>query len=147
MKRKLDILSAILLSVVLMSPASAQVKSAGTSVGIDVSGMDRSARPQDDFVRFVNGAWVDKTQIPADMSSYSSIVILRDKSQTALRGIIEEAAAQKTAPRGSNVQKVGDLYRSFMDTSRIEELGLKLELQNAPIETIVLVSVQRPSEN
>src|SRR5438552_2268526 len=111
MKRKLDILSAILLSVVLMSPASAQVKSAGTSLGIDVSGMDRSARPQDDFVRFVNGAWVDKTQIPADMSSYSSIVILRDKSQTALKGIIEETAAQKTAPRGSNVQKVGDLYR------------------------------------
>src|SRR5207247_9616968 len=118
MKRKLDILSAILMSVVLMSPASAQVKSA---LGIDVSGMDRSPRPQDNFCRFVNGAWVDKTQIPADMSSYSSIVILRDKSQTALKGIIEEAAAQKTAPRGSNIQKVGDLYRSFMDTSRIEE--------------------------
>src|SRR5262249_3627780 len=97
----------------------AQTKSGGKSLGIDVSGMDRTARPQDDFFRFVNGAWFEKTAIPADSASYGSFAILRDKSQDALKEIIEQSAAQKNAPRGSNAQKVGDLYTSFMDTVRI----------------------------
>src|SRR5262249_8030074 len=87
--------------------------------------MDRSVRPQDDFFRYVNGAWVDKTAIPADQSSYGSFAMLRDESQIVVKEIIEQAATDKIAARGSVTQKVGDLYRSFMDTARIEELGLK----------------------
>src|SRR5262245_56262177 len=103
---------------------SAQAPATGFALGVDVAGMDRSARPQDDFFRYVNGAWVDRTPIPDDSATYGSFVILREQASVALRRIIEEAAAQKHPEPGSIEQKVGDLYRSFMDTSRIESLGI-----------------------
>lgn len=106
-------------------PISAQENSFSGQFGIDVSGMDRSVRPQDDFFRYVNGAWADKTEIPPDKSRYGSFVMLGDESEKALKEIVEQAAAQKSAPHGSDVQKVGDLYRSFMNTDRIEALGIK----------------------
>ena len=125
MKRNFPLYAAALLAIVVAAPASAQVKSSGKlGLGIDVTGMDRSVRPQDDWFRFVNGAWFDKTEIPADQSSYGSFIILRDNAQTALKGIIDKLENQKNAP-GSNEQKIADLYASFMDTARIQALGLK----------------------
>ena len=91
--------------------------------GIDVAGMDLSVRPQDDFFRYVNGRWVDNTPIPADLSSYGTFAILRDRSQEAVRTIIEAEARAKAAP-GTNSQKVGDLYQGFMDEARLESLGI-----------------------
>ena len=121
------LLTSILVFVVLIaiSSTSAQDKPFGGQLGIDVSGMDRSVRPQDDFFRFVNGTWADKTEIPADKSRYGSFAMLGDESEEALKEIVEQAAMQKDAPHGSELQKVGDLYRSFMDTDRIEALGIK----------------------
>src|SRR6185503_2544009 len=103
---------------------TAQGPATGRALGIDVSGMDRSVRPQDDFFRFVNGSWADKTPIPSDMSSYGSFPILRDEAAAAVRAIIEGAVAEK-APAGSMTQKIGGFYTSFMDTARIETLGLQ----------------------
>jgi len=91
--------------------------------GIDVAGMDLSARPQDDFFRYVNGRWADDTPIPADQSGYGTFAILRDRSQEAVRAIIE-AEARAQAPAGSISQKVGDLYKSYMDEARLEALGI-----------------------
>jgi len=91
--------------------------------GIDVAGMDLTVRPQDDFFRYVNGRWADDTPIPADQSSYGTFAILRDRSQEAVRAIIESEARAKAAT-GTNSQKVGDLYQSFMDEARLEALGV-----------------------
>ena len=71
---------------------SAQPPATGRSLGIDVSGMDRSARPQDDFFRFVNGTWADKTPIPSDMSSYGTFPMLRDEASAAVREIVPRRA-------------------------------------------------------
>ena len=91
--------------------------------GIDVAGMDLSVRPQDDFFRYVNGKWADNTPIPADLSSYGTFAILRDRAQEAVRTIIETEGRAQAAP-GTNSQKVGDLYKSFMDEARLEALGI-----------------------
>ena len=91
--------------------------------GIDTGGMDLSVRPQDDFFRYVNGKWADNTPIPADQSGYGSFAMLRERAQENVRVIIEEDARGPATP-GSNSQKVGDFYKSFMDESRIESLGL-----------------------
>ena len=93
------------------------------ALGVDTTGFDRSVRPQDDFFRFVNGGWINRTQIPADRTSTGTFLMLRDQSQAALRAIIDSVAAARNAP-GTTGQKVGDLYRSFMDTARIEQLGV-----------------------
>jgi len=91
--------------------------------GIDVAGMDLTVRPQDDFFRYVNGRWADDTPIPADQSGYGTFAILRDRSQEAVRTIIEGEARAQAAP-GSISQKVGDLYKSYMDEARLESLGI-----------------------
>jgi len=91
--------------------------------GIDVSGMDLSVRPQDDFFRYVNGKWADNVPIPADQSGYGTFAILRERAQERVRTIIEEEGRKQSAP-GSTSQKVGDLYKSYMDDARIEALGI-----------------------
>ncbi|MBD0321702.1 MAG: M13 family metallopeptidase, partial [Gemmatimonadetes bacterium] len=90
----------------------------------DVRNIDQSVRPQDDFFRYVNGGWLKNTQIPSDRSSYGSFVELRDRSEESVRKIVEAAAADRSRQPGSETQKVGDLYRSFMDSARVEAAGI-----------------------
>ena len=108
--------------LVLGAASGAQAQS-GTALGVDTTGFDRGVRPQDDFFAFVNGGWIRNTQIPADRTSTGTFLLLRDNAQAALRAIIDSVSAGTNAP-GSEGQKVGDLYRSFMDTARIEQLGI-----------------------
>jgi putative endopeptidase len=85
-------------------------------------GMDPDIRPQDDLFRHVNGRWLDTTEIPADRSSWGAFVALAEQSEERVRAIIESLAEGSHEP-GSNAQKIGDLFTSFMDEQRIEELG------------------------
>ena len=94
------------------------------SSGIELQNLDATARPQDDFYHYVNGNWLKRTEIPADKARWGSFSQLDEEAQEALRGIIESAARQENAP-GSEAQKIGDLYKSFMDEARVEQLGLK----------------------
>ena len=92
--------------------------------GIDLTHLDRSVRPQDDLFRFANGTWLDTTEIPADRARFGSFDVLREQSTSRVHELIEAAAADHDAPEGSAKRKVGDLFASFMDTQRVEELGL-----------------------
>jgi putative endopeptidase len=92
--------------------------------GIDLDNLDPSTRPQDDLFRFVNGTWLATTQIPGDRARFGTFDILREESTSRVRDLIEEAARDTDAPAGSPSRQVGDLYASFMDTARVEELGL-----------------------
>ncbi len=91
--------------------------------GIDNSAFDKAVRPQDDLYLAVNGTWLDQTEIPADKSNYGSFIALMDEAQEQIRDIIE-SAADSGAETGSDTQKVGDFYKSFMDTRRVEQLGV-----------------------
>jgi len=93
--------------------------------GIELSNVDQSIRPQDDFYRYVNGTWLDKTEIPADKSSYGSFTALRDKARLDVLEIIEEMSKRENLEPGSDEQKVRDLYRSFMNTEKIDTLGIE----------------------
>jgi len=105
--------------------------------GIDKSHFDTSVRPQDDFFQFVNGTWIKETEMPADKSRYGTFDILREENEARLRKIIENAANDKNKTEGSEVQKVGDFYKSFMDSVKIEELGLTpLEEEFQRIENV-----------
>jgi len=91
--------------------------------GVLLDNMDFSVRPQDDFYRFVNGRWLAVTEIPPDRSNYGTFSILQDAAEENLRRILEEAA-DANAPVGSDLQKVGDFYASFMDEAAIEAAGI-----------------------
>ena len=86
----------------------------------------RTVRPQDDLFGHVNGAWLASAEIPADLPIAGSFVDLilaaeRDAAEI-LRDAAARAAAGEAAP-GSNQQKLGDIFASFMDEDRVEELG------------------------
>jgi putative endopeptidase len=91
--------------------------------GIEFINQDHSIRPQDDFFRFVNGKWLKESVIPHDRSADGAFTWLRERSEKQIKEIIEELAKQPSLP-GSVSAKIGDIYTSFMDESRIEELGV-----------------------
>jgi putative endopeptidase len=90
--------------------------------GILTSELDPAVRPQDDLFRYVNGKWIDRTQIPSDKARYGSFYLLAEEAEKAVREIIEEAA---TAQPGTEERKFGDVYASFMDEKRIAQLGAR----------------------
>jgi len=90
--------------------------------GIDASAKDPSVRPQDDFYRHISGTWLKNVEIPADKPLYGSFIILRDKSEQEVHDIITEAASDAAA--AGIAKKLGDLYASFMDEARADELGV-----------------------
>ena len=91
--------------------------------GIFHDHFDQNVLPQEDFFRHVNGTWLKNFQIPADRSGYGSFTVLVEQSQVHVRQIIEDLS-KVDAESGTNAQKIGDLYRSFMDEDRIEALGV-----------------------
>jgi len=91
--------------------------------GVDMESMDKSVKPGDNFFKYVNGGWINNTEIPADKSSYGAFTKLRDLSDDRVKVIIEEAAA-KNAPAGSEEQKIGDFYAAFMDMDAINAAGM-----------------------
>ena len=107
------------------------------SSGIDTANFDQSVRPQDDLFRYVNGHWLDTTEIPADKSNYGAFSALADQAEKDLRAIIEESADKADKTDGSNEQKVGDLYDSFMDEAALEAKGAEpLKDELAAIDSI-----------
>ena len=97
---------------------------AATASGIDVAAIDREVRPQDDFFRYTQGKWLKDVDIPSDRSSWSAFSIAQERVEEQVSAIIGEAAAQKTAKAGSEAQKMGDFYNSYVDEKRRNELGL-----------------------
>ncbi len=122
--------------VVLAACAGGATAPAPTS-GVELASMDRGVRPQDDFYRYVNGTWLKNTEIPADKARYGAFTQLRDDSEARLREIIEQSSTKPNKLAGTDEQKVGDLYNSFMDEGRLDQLGLKpLEADLARIDAI-----------
>ncbi|MGO4477796.1 M13 family metallopeptidase [Massilia sp. 2TAF26] len=98
---------------------------AGTTSGIETQYIDQGVRVQDDFFGHLNGKWLQTTEIPSDRTSWGTFIKLRDDTQGQVRGIIE-ADQKKTGKKvGSDDQKIGDLYTSFMDEKKLEALGTK----------------------
>ena len=88
--------------------------------GINTKGFDHSVRPQDDLFRHTNGDWLKNEEIPADQAVHGSFYKLRDDSEDAVKAILEEAQAN-SKPGVS--QQIGDMYASFLDEARANELG------------------------
>lgn len=91
--------------------------------GFEINNFDKSVAPQQDFFRFVNGNWLSNTEIPADRARWGSFDELRENADRQVLEIIRELAAT-THPKDSDAQKIADLYRSFLNESLINTLGL-----------------------
>ncbi|WDI30361.1 M13 family metallopeptidase [Hyphococcus flavus] len=92
--------------------------------GYPLAALDRETRPGDDFYRFANGGWLDATDIPSDRAGYGFSTIMRDRNEQRIAHIIEQLKDLRVR-RGSDPQRIRDLYASFLDTERIEARGLE----------------------
>lgn len=113
-------------SVVESNSAADHAKTSTASApksGIELGNLDTQIRPQQDFFRYVNGNWLQKTEIPADRARWGSFDELRALAEQQVLTIVQQAAKEKAAA-GTDTQKIGDLYRAFMDTAQIDKLGI-----------------------
>ncbi|MEN2712310.1 M13 family metallopeptidase [Sphingomonas sp. NPDC092331] len=101
--------------------------------GFDLTGMDKGVKPGDDWYRFVNGAWTDRTAIPADRSSYGAFAVLRDLSEVRMRSLISGYSATDAAH--PDRMKAAILYSGFMDEALAEKLDAQpLAERLAPVK-------------
>jgi putative endopeptidase len=91
--------------------------------GIEESSFDHSIRAQDDLFRHVNGTWFKENQIPEDKSMYGSFHMLADDAEAAVKEILLEASANTGSAKSQAAQQIGDMYASFMDEERANQLG------------------------
>lgn len=85
--------------------------------------MDPSVKPGEDFFRYANGTWLRQTVIPPDKSRWGGFQELEESNWRRIREVLEETASHPAAT-GSIQQKIGDFYRSAMDETRLEALGM-----------------------
>ncbi|HEX3631633.1 MAG TPA: M13-type metalloendopeptidase [Casimicrobiaceae bacterium] len=108
------------------APTGTVAGAASSSIsGIDLRYVDPAVRPQDDFYRAVNGKWLDTFEMPVDKARYGSFDRLREDTELQLKAIIEDATKSTDAPPGTEAQKIRDLYNSFMNEAKLEEVGTK----------------------
>jgi putative endopeptidase len=91
--------------------------------GINLSYIDKSVDPRDDFFQFANGSWLKSTQIPGNESAWGSFNEIVDRNYDNLKKILEECAADKTAKPGTNRQRIKDFYLTGMDTVKLDKEG------------------------
>lgn len=94
------------------------------SWGVDLSSMDKSVKPGDDFFRYVNGNWLKTAVIPPDRSSTGSFQDLRILSENRMKEIVNTLEAKPYDQLNAEEKKLRDLYDAFLDQKQIEERGL-----------------------
>jgi endothelin-converting enzyme len=114
---------ALILNLAACGSSSENIPEKALLSGIEKESFDPAVRYSDNFYYSINGTWIRKTEIPADKPYYGSFTKLDDEAQIAIRSIIEAVAANKEKTAGSDEQKLGDFYNSYMNETSIEALG------------------------
>ncbi len=107
------------------SPDATTSAPAAQISGIDQELISDTIKPGADFYLYSNQKWLDTTKIPADKADYGIFTMLDDTTQQQVRELIESVAAETDAKPGSAAQKVGDLYRSYIDLEQRNTLGIE----------------------
>lgn len=105
------------------APTGTPAPAAALRSGVELTGMDTTVRPQDDYYAYANGGWLKHTEIPADQVGWGSYMTLRDDSLKKLRTIVEAVAGD--AQNDQAATKIGNFYNAWLDEERVEALGLK----------------------
>ena len=118
-------------SLALCGSSLAQEAASAGSLGPDqlkfsVENMDVTADPSADFYRYTAGGWLDRVERPSRLASVDFLAYVTEHVKSQMKVVVAKAAEEAaTAPKGSPLQQVGDLYNSYMDIDRINALGVE----------------------
>ena len=93
--------------------------------GVELTILDKTCKPCEDFYHYASGEWLAKNPVPAAYPSWGRFNELAERNRELLHQILESAAANTKAAPGSNEQKIGDFYASCMDEKQINAAGAK----------------------
>jgi len=117
-------LAVVFSAVVMLSCSGHDDEKLPEGVGLNLSYMDTTVKPSDDFFMFVNGGWLSKNEIPADMGAYGSFHELREENEAVLLEILKKAGASDQYKEGSDQRKAADFYTVGMDSLMAERAGI-----------------------
>jgi predicted metalloendopeptidase len=118
--------SILVLSMILYSCGSTEKTSNPQQpTGINQNFMDKSVNPADNFNRYVNGSWLDKTEIPADRTRWGSFDELRKNTDDDVMAILKEAISDNTIDPNSDQAKAINLYKTVLDTVSRNKAGIE----------------------
>jgi putative endopeptidase len=110
--------------------------------GVDITILDKTCKPCEDFFHYANGLWLAKNPVPPAYPAWGRFTELAERNRELLHQILEQAAANTKAAPGSNEQKIGDFYASCMDEKQVNAAGTKpLDAELARI-----AALQSPAE-
>ena len=118
-----SLIAALLVTAVFWSCSDRKDTRLPEGVGLKLSNMDTTVKPSEDFFRFANGGWIEKTEIPADMGAYGSFHELREENQKVLLEILRKAGEDERYKEGSDQRKAADFYTVGMDSLLAERAG------------------------
>lgn len=113
----------ISLSVLMLTSIFATVSAQQKQQALELTYMDTSVRPQDDFYNYVNGTWMKTAKIPSDKPSWGSFTQLRETTDNNSLGLLDNILKEKFA-NGSEGQKIQALYETYMDMNKRNADGL-----------------------
>ncbi|AOW08842.1 M13 family metallopeptidase [Flavobacterium gilvum] len=111
-------------ALIWVSESQAQSVAKKIEPGINVSYMDKNAKPNDNFFRFVNGAWLDKTEIPLDRTSWGSFNELREKTDKDALAILKQASKNPAFKSNTDEGRAISLFKTIMDTVARNKAGI-----------------------
>jgi putative endopeptidase len=124
--------STLFAAVALIPTCLSGAETAGAGLGappkvprFSVEYMDKTVAPGADFFRYAAGTWLKNNPVPADKASWGGFAELQERNWFLVRQLLEELTRPAAVRANSPAQKVGDFYRSAMDTNRLEQLGFK----------------------
>lgn len=131
MRKKLLLVKGLVIAVALAVQGCSPSADSGTAAaavslksGIELGNLDTQVKPQHDFYNYVNGNWLRKTEIPQDKPRWGAFDELRFNAEQQVLSLVQQLAA-KPAEGGSDAQKIGDLYLSFLNTERRNHVRLQ----------------------
>jgi putative endopeptidase len=102
-----------------------ETKTEADVVAINISYMDTTVSPADDFFRYVNGGWIDRTEIPGDQGRWGSFNELREQTNNTVLEVLETAAKSDKYAAGTDQRKAADFYAIGMDSLLAEKVGIQ----------------------
>src|SRR5882672_4871199 len=140
--RRISTLGMAAAAAVVITVAGTAGEAPGAVGALHAEWMDKGVDPLENFYLYANGQFLRDNPVPAAYSSWGQFQILDQKNQDFIHELLQTAAADKTAPRGSEAQKIGDFFASGMDEAAVEKTGI------APLkaEFARIAAIRRPAD-